>query len=198
MLVSNDELSLGHPLLHSIEAAHHAISGLNDANLSVHHLATECFLVISMQRARDAAGVIPRASPSLSTVEAAEACSKLVAFESQLPSCSPMPAPSQDPMLFEAQVPPPKKIPPLASPRPLTTTTTPLKTYRRWPCSDAARPPASAALQHLAPDVGSSPPIASREVQAREEAHPCRDETVPRRSPNSYQALPPAHRSRPH
>jgi hypothetical protein len=78
--------------------------------------------------------------------------------------------PSQHQMLFEAQASRPKKIPPRANPRPLTTAMTPLKTCRRRPHSDAA-------WLLLPFDIGFSPPTASQELQAREEAHPCRDES---------------------
>jgi hypothetical protein len=77
-------------------------------------------------------------------------------------------------MLFEARAPSPKKITPHVSPRPLTTTRTPLKTYRQRPRSDAAPPKANTSL---CPSTDSSPPPVSRDLEVKRGDLPAPDES---------------------
>jgi hypothetical protein len=147
-----------HPLLRSIEVAHHAISTLPDANLSTHRLAPECFLVIFPTRRTMEAASTTRASPSL-VAEATEACSEFVAFESQLPFRPPSRTRCCLKLECHLQGSPRRMLVP-GSP--------PLPRHRSRPIDDglaAARHcPASAALHQHGPAVESSPPAACRDT----------------------------------
>jgi hypothetical protein len=177
----NDDLLLRRSLLSSIEVVRHTISVLPDSNdaISVHRLAPECFLVIfPTQQTRDVASMTSRTPPSPVAMEEVDACIEPMAFEAQLPPRPSASVPSQDPMLIEARAPSLMKITAHVSPRLLTAATTPLKTYRRRPRCDAARPLADAALHplHSTPAVDPSPPPVSQELEAKRQALPSRDE----------------------